>query len=66
MPDLILIDGGKGQLTAASEVMKELNLAEIPMIGLAKRLKKSSFHIRMNRFYWRATCRSAAFTARPR
>ncbi len=40
LPDLILIDGGKGQLTAASEVMKELNLAEIPMIGLAKRLEE--------------------------
>lgn len=35
-PDLILIDGGKGQLSAAFSVLKEKNLAEIPIIGLAK------------------------------
>jgi len=35
-PDLLLIDGGKGQLNAALEVLKELKLA-IPSIGLAKR-----------------------------
>jgi len=40
LPDLILIDGGKGQLTAASGVMQELNLSEIPLIGLAKRLEE--------------------------
>ncbi len=35
MPDLIIIDGGKGQLSAAMEVMHELNL-DIPTIGVAK------------------------------
>ena len=35
MPDLIIIDGGKGQLSAAMEVMRELNL-DIPTIGVAK------------------------------
>jgi excinuclease ABC subunit C len=35
-PDLILIDGGKGQLSAALEVLEELKIA-IPAIGLAKR-----------------------------
>jgi len=35
MPDLIIIDGGKGQLSAAMEVMQELHL-EIPTVGLAK------------------------------
>jgi len=35
MPDLIIIDGGKGQLSAAMEVMQELRL-EIPTVGLAK------------------------------
>jgi excinuclease ABC subunit C len=40
LPDLILIDGGKGQLTAASGVMQELNLTGIPLIGLAKRLEE--------------------------
>jgi excinuclease ABC subunit C len=36
MPDLILIDGGKGQLNAALEVRQELRLDSIPMVSLAK------------------------------
>ena len=40
MPDLILIDGGKGQLIAAVNVMRDLNISEIPIIGLAKRLEE--------------------------
>ncbi|MBW3622571.1 MAG: excinuclease ABC subunit UvrC [Armatimonadetes bacterium] len=36
MPDLIVIDGGKGQLSAAGMVMEELGV-QLPMIGLAKR-----------------------------
>ncbi len=39
MPDLILLDGGKGQLNAGTEVLKELGL-NIPIIGLAKRLEE--------------------------
>ena len=35
-PDLILIDGGKGQLGVAEEVMTELGLADIPLVGVAK------------------------------
>ena len=35
-PDLILIDGGKGQLAAAMEVIEELGYADIPTFGLAK------------------------------
>jgi len=35
-PDLILIDGGKGHLNAALEVMKELGLDSIPAASLAK------------------------------
>jgi len=38
MPDLILIDGGKGQLNAALEALHHLNLADQPIIALAKRL----------------------------
>ena len=37
LPDLILIDGGKGQLNAAYEVLKLLGIEDTPMIGLAKR-----------------------------
>jgi excinuclease ABC subunit C len=35
MPDLIIIDGGKGQLSAAMEVLQELRI-DIPTVGLAK------------------------------
>jgi excinuclease ABC subunit C len=35
-PDLILIDGGKGQLNAALEVLEEVGFADIPTFGLAK------------------------------
>ncbi len=35
-PDLIIVDGGKGQVSAAKQVLDELNLA-IPLAGLAKR-----------------------------
>lgn len=35
MPNLVIIDGGKGQLSAAMEVMQELHL-DIPTIGIAK------------------------------
>lgn len=36
LPDLILIDGGKGQLSAAVEILSSLGLTELPIIGLAK------------------------------
>ncbi len=35
-PDLILIDGGKGQYSAARETMNELGLHDIPIIAIAK------------------------------
>jgi excinuclease ABC subunit C len=37
LPNLIIIDGGKGQLKAAYEIMQELGLGHIAIIGLAKR-----------------------------
>jgi len=36
LPDLILIDGGKGQLSGAAEAMRELDLEAIPMVGVVK------------------------------
>jgi excinuclease ABC subunit C len=36
LPDLLLIDGGKGQLSAALTVLQEKNLEHIPAVGLAK------------------------------
>lgn len=35
-PDLIVVDGGKGQLNAAQEALKELGLEDQPIIGLSK------------------------------
>lgn len=40
LPDLILIDGGKGQLKAAFEVLEELNLDYIPIISLAEKYEE--------------------------
>jgi len=37
LPDLVIVDGGKGQLSAALEVMHELGVHHIPVVGLAKR-----------------------------
>jgi excinuclease ABC subunit C len=42
-PDLLVIDGGKGQVNAAFEVLKAMNLTNIPVIGLAKRLEEIVF-----------------------
>ncbi len=35
-PDLVLIDGGQGQLSAAKAVLEELGLSELPVAGVAK------------------------------
>lgn len=40
MPDLIVIDGGKGQLSSALQVLREVGLEQVPVIGLAKRLEE--------------------------
>lgn len=36
LPDLLVVDGGKGQLSAALEILKEKDLEQIPTVGLAK------------------------------
>ena len=51
-PNLIVIDGGKGQLGMAVDVLKEYELTHIPIIGLAKEFEEiyipnSSFPIRI-------------------
>lgn len=40
LPDLILIDGGKGQLNMACTELKKLGLEKIPVIGLAKEFEE--------------------------
>jgi excinuclease ABC subunit C len=39
-PDLILIDGGKGQLHMAVQAQKEFGYEDIPILGLAKRIEE--------------------------
>ncbi len=39
-PDLVLIDGGAGQLSAACSALDALNITDVPIIGLAKRLEQ--------------------------
>ncbi|RDB03718.1 excinuclease ABC subunit UvrC [Runella aurantiaca] len=44
LPDLIVVDGGKGQLSAACDALKALKLyGKIPIVGIAKRLEEIYF-----------------------
>ena len=49
-PELVLIDGGAGQLSAAQEVLRELGIDDIPLVGIAKGPDRNAgrehFHIR--------------------
>ena len=40
LPDLVLVDGGKGQLSMAKAALNDLGLSYVPVIGLAKRLEE--------------------------
>jgi excinuclease ABC subunit C len=40
LPDLIIVDGGKGQLSAACRELHRLGLHELPIIGLAKEFEE--------------------------
>ena len=37
LPDLVVVDGGKGQLSAADEALQALGLGSLPLVSLAKR-----------------------------
>jgi len=44
LPDLIVVDGGKGQLSAACDALKALGLyGKVPIVGIAKRLEEIYF-----------------------
>ncbi|NJK79678.1 MAG: excinuclease ABC subunit UvrC [Chloroflexaceae bacterium] len=50
LPDLVLIDGGRGQLNAAYAAMQELGFAHIPVVGVAKGVDRNRFDlVRPNR-----------------
>ena len=42
-PGLLLIDGGKGQVNVARDVLDDLGLADVPVVGLAKRFETIVF-----------------------
>jgi excinuclease ABC subunit C len=43
LPDLIMVDGGKGQLSSAVEILKSLGFENYTIVGLAKRLEEVFF-----------------------
>ena len=43
LPDLIMVDGGKGQLSSAVEILKNMGYTKFNIIGLAKRLEEIFF-----------------------
>lgn len=44
LPDLVVVDGGKGQLSAAYGMFQELRIADrVPLVGLAKRIEEVFF-----------------------
>jgi len=40
IPDLVIVDGGKGQVSAAHDAMRNLGVGQIPLAGLAKRFEE--------------------------
>ena len=40
LPDLLMVDGGKGQVSAAHDVLRDMGLGHIPLVGLAKRFEE--------------------------
>jgi excinuclease ABC subunit C len=40
LPDLVVIDGGKGQVNAARGILDDLGLQKLPVVGLAKKLEE--------------------------
>jgi len=41
-PDLVLIDGGQGQLTAATETLAAMGVSDVPLVAIAKGLDRDS------------------------
>lgn len=50
LPDLIFIDGGKGQISAAAQALSELDLEMIPIVGLVKPPRKHNAISHLLRF----------------
>jgi len=46
LPDLLVVDGGRGQLNVVMQTLKELGLTEIPVVGLAKATEAGGRQVR--------------------
>jgi len=51
-PDLLLIDGGAGQVSAVHEIMKEQGVTDIPMVGVAKGIDRDQGKEEFHRIYF--------------
>jgi excinuclease ABC subunit C len=49
-PDLLLIDGGAGQVSAVHEIMAELGVEDVPMVGVAKGVDRDAGKEEFHRF----------------
>ena len=47
LPDLVLVDGGKGQLSSALKVLKEIGLSSLPVAALAKERRRKQTTVRI-------------------
>lgn len=46
LPDLLVVDGGRGQLNVVTQRLKEMDLAKIPVVGLAKAAEQDGRPVR--------------------
>jgi excinuclease ABC subunit C len=46
LPDLLVVDGGRGQLNVVNQTLKEMGLANIPVVGLAKATEQDGRPVR--------------------
>ena len=64
-PDLLFIDGGAGQVSAAAEIMREFGVEDIAMVGVAKGVDrdhgKEEFHVKRKRPFSFLFCFSCCF-----
>lgn len=51
LPDLLIVDGGKGQLHIAEEVLKELDIANVDLIAIAKEQGRHDKGLRAERIF---------------
>jgi excinuclease ABC subunit C len=51
LPDLLVVDGGRGQLNVVTQTLKEMGLANLPVVGLAKATEQDGRPVRDRLFF---------------